>query len=148
MSEETPSVEELKERLKVEIPVEEEPTKADVGHDVVEEFKNLGRQFAETLQTAWNSEERVRIETEIREGMQSFAKEVDRVFQEAKDSPAADRVRTEAAGAKNKFDSSDIGERTRKGIVQGLHWLSEELGGLATKFTPPEKPVEEVEVEE
>ncbi len=48
MSEETPSVEELKERLKVEIPVEEEPTKADIGKDVVEEFKNLGRQFAET----------------------------------------------------------------------------------------------------
>ena len=148
MSEETPSVEELKERLKVEIPVEEEPTKADAGADVVEEFKNLGRQFAETLQTAWNSDERVRIETEIREGMQSFAKEVDRVFQDAKDSPAADRVRTEAVDAKTKFENSDIGDRTRKGIVQGLSWLSKELGSLAEKFTPPEKPVEDVEVEE
>ncbi len=148
MSEETPSVEELKERLKVEIPVEEEPTKADVGKDVVAEFKNLGRQFAETLQTAWNSEERVRLETEIREGMQSFVKEVDRVFQEAKDSPVVERVRTEAVDVKNKVETSDVGNKTRKGIVQGLQWMSEELGKLATKFTPPEKPVEDVEVEE
>jgi len=148
MSEDTPSVEELKERLKVEIPVEEEPVKEKVGQDVVAELKNLGRQFAETLQTAWNSEERVRIESEVREGMQSFVKEVDRVFQEAKDSPAAERIRTEATDVKSRVESSDFGEKARKGVAQGLHWMSEELGKLATKFTPPEKPVEDVEVEE
>ena len=148
MSDETPSVEELKERLKVEIPVEEEPMKETSSANVVDELKNLGRQFAETLQSAWNSEERLRVEAEVREGMQSFVKEVDRVFQEAKDSPAAERVRAEATDVKNRVEGSDLGGKARAGIVQGLHWMSEELGKLATKFTPPEKPVDESSVEE
>lgn len=148
MSEETPSVEELKARLKVEIPVEEEPAKENIGQDIAGELKSLGRQFAETLQTAWNSEERQRVETEIREGVQSFVKEVDRAFQEAKESPAAERMRGEAVDIKNRVETSDIGDKARKGVVQGLQWMSEELGKLATKFTPPEKPVEDVEVEE
>lgn len=148
MTDETPSVEEIKARLKgEEVPVEEEPVKesqkGDV--DVVAELKSLGRQFAETLQTAWNSEERVRFETEVRQGMQSFVGEVDRVFQEARESKPVEKVREEAVEIKGRFETSDIGGRTRHGVAQGLHWMSEELGKLAAKFTPVEKapPAEE-----
>jgi hypothetical protein len=147
MSDETPSVEELKARLKVEVPVEEEPVKENTPTDVSAELKRLGRQFAETLQTAWNSEERQRIEVEVREGVKSFVNEVDRVFQEAKQSPAAGRVREEAAEIKSRVEESDIGNKARSGFVQGLQWMSEELGKLATKFSPPEKPVDETETE-
>ena len=147
MSDEMPSVEELKERLKVEVPVEEEPVKESPQTDVADELKRLGRQFAETLQTAWNSEERIRIENEVREGVKSFVGEVDRVFQEAKDSPAAGKVREEASEIKDRVEASDIGNKARSGFVQGLQWMSEELGKLATKFTPPEKPVDEADTE-
>lgn len=135
MSEETPSVEEIKSRLKIE--VEEEPVKDETKVDVAGELKNLGRQFAQTLQSAWNSEERLRIEKEVREGLQSFVGEVDRVFNEAKESQVVERVKTEATQAKTKVDSTDIGQRARTGMAQGLHWLSEELAKVAHKFTPP-----------
>ena len=146
--EQTPSVEEIKDRLKVEIPVEEEVTKAEVedSANVSAELKDLGRQFAETIKTAWNSEERQKLEREIREGITSFVGEVDKVIREAKDSPTADRVRTEASQVKTKVESSDIGRKARTGIVQGLHWLSEELGKLANNFTPSEE--DEAEAEE
>jgi len=148
MSEEqTPDIEEIKERI--EIPVEEEnieDLKADEkskGPDVVEEFKKLGRQFAETIETAWNSEERVRVETEIREGVHSFADEVDKVIREAKSGPAADKVMGDAAEAKARVENSDLGLKTRDGIVLGLTWLSEEFGKLADQFTPEEKSPED-----
>ena len=125
MSEEQmPDIEEIKERI--EIPIEEEDIeglKADEksnGPDVVEEFKRLGRQFAETIEAAWSSEERVRVETEIREGVHSFVDEVDKVI------------------------NSDAGVKTRDGIVQGLTWLSEEFGKMAEQFTPVEKAPEDI----
>ena len=136
-NEETPSVEEIKERLKVEIPVEEEVSKEDVKTDIAKELKDVGRQFAETLQTAWNSEERQRVEAEVREGMKSFAKEVDKVIREVKESQMAEKVKDEAVEIKDKLESGKIGQKTRSGVVQGLHWLSEELGKLADQFTPP-----------
>lgn len=138
MSDETPSVEEIKDRLKIE--VEEEPVKVEVSDtDIAGELKSLGRQFAETLQTAWNSEERQRIEGEVREGVKSFVSEVDRVLQNANSSEAATRIRNEASSVKNKVDSSEVGSKARSSFVQGLKWMSEELNKLADKFTAPEK---------
>ena len=140
MSEEqVPSDEEIKERLKIEIPVEEEVTKADAQTvDVAEELKGLGRQFAETIRTAWNSEERQKLEGEVREGVRSFADEIDKVIREARDSQAASRIKQEAEQVATKVETSDVGRKARSGVVQGLHWLSEELGRLAEKFTPTE----------
>lgn len=139
MSEETPSVEELKERLKVEeVPVEEEPVQKKQT-DIVAEFRNLGRQLAETLDTAWRSEERQHIEAEVREGVKTFVEEMDRVFEEAKESPAADRVRREATEVRTRVESSDFGGKARSSIAQGLRWMSQELGKLSEQFTPVEK---------
>ena len=144
--EQVPDVKEIKERLKVEIPVEEEVSKADIKSiDVAAELKDLGRQFADTLQTAWNSQERQRIEAEIREGVKSFADEVDKAIREAKESPTAARVREEAGQVVNKVETTDVGRRVRSGLVQGLQWLSEELGRLADQFTPSESTSTEPE---
>jgi CHASE3 domain sensor protein len=142
--EQVPSVEEIKERLKVEIPVEEAPAKADTTRDFGEELKNLGKQFADTVQTAWNSEERLRVESEIRNGVKSFVSEVDKAIHEAKESQAAAKVKEEASEIKTKIETGDLGKKTRDGLVQGLQWLSEELGKLAEQFAPAEKSPEDV----
>ena len=138
-NEEMPNAEEIKERLKIEIPIEEEVTKADIqDSNVADELKDLGRQFAETLKTAWNSEERQRVESEVRQGLESFVSEVDKAIREAKDSETAERLRTEASEIKIKVEDSDVGRKARSSFVQGLHWLSQELGKLADQFTVSE----------
>ena len=66
------SVEEIKARLKVEIPVEEEEVlkvEVDGENGIVDELSKMGRKFAETLQSTWNSEERANFESEVREGV-------------------------------------------------------------------------------
>ncbi len=150
MTEETtPSVEEIKERLKVELPVEEEEvTKAEAqAQDVAEELREFGKQFADTIRTAWNSAERQRLETEMRDGIRSFADEVDKAIQEIKKSPAAERVKTEAVNVQEKVETSDVGAKVRSGVAAGLQTLSEQLAKLAEQFTPAEKPVPNTEVE-
>lgn len=146
MSDETSNMNQLKadERLKIE--VEEEAVKADTTGqpvDVTAELRGLGRQFVETLQTAWNSEERQRFEKEVREGMRSFADEIDKAIQEVRTSEATSKVRTEASQAAERVQGSEAGQKARTGFAKSLQWLSEELGTLATKFTPPEKEDEE-----
>lgn len=148
MSDETSNVDQLKadERLKIEVPVEEDVAKADTSGtpvDVTAELRGLGRQFVETLQTAWNSEERQRIEKEVREGMRSFADEIDKAIQEVRASEATVKVKTEASQVAEKVQTSEAGQKARMGLAKSLQWLSEELGSLATKFTPPEKESEE-----
>jgi hypothetical protein len=140
-----PIVDQLKEdeRLKIDIPVEEDaPGAAKTAHattDLMDEFKRLGRQFGDTLQSAFNSEEAKRMETELRAGMKTFADEVERVFREAKDSPTATRVKEEATVVKERVETGDMGRKAQEGIVGGLRWLSDELEKLANQFTPAQQ---------
>ena len=140
-----PIIDQLKEdeRLKIDIPVEEDaPGAAKTAHattDLMDEFKRLGRQFGDTLQSAFNSEEAKRMETELRAGMKTFADEVERVFREAKDSPTATRVKEEATVVKERVETGDVGRKAQEGIVGGLRWLSDELEKLANQFTPAQQ---------
>lgn len=145
-----PSVTQIKERLKIEVPdepqpikVEEEPAKPEL--NMANELRDLGKQVADTLRTAWNSQERHRVEAEIREGVKSFADELEKMIREAKESPAAGKIKEEAIQVKTKFESSDVGNKTKSSVVNGLRWLSEELGKLADQFTPNEKSPTDIE---
>ncbi|MCA9939004.1 MAG: hypothetical protein KC418_10190 [Anaerolineales bacterium] len=151
--EEITNVEEIKDRLKIEVEeVEaiaaetptggEEPAAQPASMDVVEELKNLGRQVAETLRTAWESEERQKMEADVREGIKSFADEVDKVIREARDSDAAQKMREEATELKAKMEEADLAKKARSSLVQGLGWLSDELGKLAASLSPKEKQPE------
>jgi hypothetical protein len=143
--EQNPSIEDLKAGEKVErLVIEEEDldTKTGTGHDVAAEFQKLGHQLGETLQTAWGSEERKRIEQEVREGVRSFVAEIDKVLHEVKASETTNKLKEDAVGAKTKVEESEIGQKAREGIVEGLRWLSEGLSELAVKFAPAEKSVD------
>ncbi len=139
-----PNVKNLKaeERMKVEVPIEEDVTKADVQREqinVSEELGRLGTQFAETLKTAWNSEERQKFEKDVREGLQSFATEVDKVIANVKTNPTTGKVVNEASQAAKNVETSEVGQKTKAGLAQGLKWLSIELSTLAEKFSAPEE---------
>jgi hypothetical protein len=145
--EQVPDVEDVKIRLsKDEIPVDDETEyKAEEGTtDVVDELRKLGRQFGETMRTAWDSEERRNFEQQARQGVQTFAQEVDKAFREAADSDAAQRAKSEAIEFRGKASASDISHKTQSSLAKGLRWFSDELGKLADSFTPAEKGPEDV----
>lgn len=122
----------------IKIEIEDETVAQPEKSDIADELRNLGKQFANTLDAAWNSEERQRVEGEIREGLQNFADEVSKLFNEAKESSAGQRVRTEAEKATHKVSEAELGTKAKSSLAQGLGWLSNELGRLANKFTPTE----------
>ena len=149
--EQGPDVDDVKIRLsKDEIPVDDETEyKAEEARsDVVDELRNLGRQFGETMRTAWNSEERRRFEREMREGVQTFAQEVDKAFKDVVASEPAQKAKSEAADFKEKASSGELGTKTQSSLAKGLRWFSDELSKLADSFTPSEKGPEDVAAED
>lgn len=146
MSDDKSTINQLKEeeRIKIDIPVEEGEEKAYTTDttDIVDEFKRLGRQFADTLESVFNSDEARRVEGEVRAGMKSFAGEVEKAFNQAKESPAAARMKEEATGAKERVEAGEFGRKAQEGMVSGLRWLSTELEKLAEQFTATDKDAE------
>ena len=145
--EKQPEQEDVEIKLGDEIPFEDESTyKAEQGQtDVVDELRNLGQQFGETIRAAWYSEERRQFESEMREGVQTFTGEVGKAIDEILASDPAQKAKSEAADFKNKAESGDLAQKTRSSLSQGLKRFSEELAKMADSFTPSEKepPAEE-----
>lgn len=136
-----PTIDELKEQIKLEIPVEDETVHdgKQAEPDIVEEMKNLGRQFAEALRAAWNSQERQKIETEVREGLDMFVTELEKGFRELRDGQATQRAKQEVSQVKEKVEGAELGRKAKNAMADGLRWLSEEFNNLAAQFTPTEK---------
>ena len=77
-----------------------------------------------------------KIENEVREGMKSFADEIDKVIRGLKESPATERVREETSQVLTKVESAELTKKAKSSFAQGLQWLSQELGRMSEKFTP------------
>ena len=110
---------------------------------VEEELRNLGRRFADVLQAAWASEERRKVETEIKESMKRFSAEMERLVERTRESPTGERVRTKVGEARGRAAESEAARRTREALAQGLHRMSEELARLAERFTPAEQKAQD-----
>lgn len=139
------NIDDLKEEERIKIEVEEEEVEKGAPEgDVSDALRDLGRQFAETIQTAWNSQERREFEQEVREGVRRFGDEVNKVFSEAKESPTVKKAKEEAEEVRTRVESGEVTRKARSGLVEGLQWLSQELARLAEQFSPPEKGPESV----
>jgi hypothetical protein len=146
--EKTPDVEDIKIRLGDEVPVEDETPeyKAAVEQDdIVAELRNLGKQFGNTITVAWQSEERQHVSKQVQEGIQSFAKEVDKAIKNLKESQVAQKAQEEAGEIRSRVEKGELKDKTKSGVAGGLRWFSNELAKLADQFTPVEKepPAEE-----
>ena len=147
------SIDDLKaeEQASIEIPVEEDTVGAAQKTEPAEitaALRDFGRQFAHTIEAAWNSQERREFEDEVRDGLDQFSAEVRKAFREIKESGAAQKVREEAGEAKERVERADLAQKARSGLVEGLEKLSQELGKLADQFSPAAKPPADVDEEE
>ncbi len=119
-----------------EIPENERPR--DEGEDIAAEFAELGRKLRNAIHTAWQSEERYRLENDIREGLNRFAKEVDEAAHTVRESELGQRMEASADKVRKDVESGKVGEEVRKGLLTALRSVSQALDKMSESFTPAE----------
>lgn len=119
-----------------DLPENERPKDEQV--DVAAEFAEVGRKMREAIETAWNSQERRKLQEDIREGLNRLANEVGEAGKNLRDSEVGQRVETSTKQTKDDFESGKIAEDMRRGLVKALRGLSDALDHMASSFTPTE----------
>lgn len=113
------------------------------GGSIREEFQNLGENLKMAFTSAWESEERQKLQGEIEAGMRDLGTAMNEM---------ADDIRTSETGQKIRQEVDDFGERVRSGEVESkvraeihkaLQALNTELGKLNEKFSPAEEETPE-----
>ncbi len=107
-----------------------------VERNITDELSKLGKQAADAIKAAWESEDRKKLQAEITEGVQNFGKEVSEALDKASANETVKDLREKAEKVVEDVRESDVVDDVRKGILTGLDALNKELGKLLDKLEP------------
>jgi hypothetical protein len=119
-----------------EIP-ENERVKGDTS-DIAREFAELGKKLGDAINAAWHSEERQKIQGEIKEGLHRFSTEMDAAIKNLRESDVSEKVKTGVKQVREDVEKGKVADDLRRGTVNALRGLSEALDKMANSFTPVE----------
>jgi hypothetical protein len=110
------------------------------GRTITDELSKLGKQMADAIKAAWESDDRKKLQAEIVDGLQRFGDEVAEALDKAGQSDTAKELRTKAEQVSSDMREKGVVEDIRKGIISGLDVLNKELGKLVEKLEPKATP--------
>ena len=122
--------------MSTNIPKNEKP-QADV--DIAAEFAELGKKLRDTVETAWASQERQKVQKEVQEGLIKLRDELDKAAKSLRESDPGQKVETEVKRVREDLEAGKVADDVRIGIVSGLRGLGVALDKLAESFTPAEE---------
>lgn len=122
--------------MSTNIPKNEKP-QAEV--DIAAEFAELGKKLRGTVEAAWGSQERQKVQKEVQEGLVKLRDELDKAAKSLRDSEPAQKVEVEVKKVREDLETGKVADDVRVGIVSGLRGLGAALDKLADTFTPAEE---------
>lgn len=117
-------------------------TEDDLTDELFQELTVLGARFVEVVQTAWNSDERKRIEADLKIGLSSVAESLEEGFQKVRENEQAQEVLEKAddvAGSVGeKVRSSEAVSELGNSLLRGLNALAAQLEKWTQEMTAEE----------
>jgi hypothetical protein len=89
-------------------------------NDIAEEFRNLGKNLAEAMRTAWESPERKRFQQEIEDGINAMGTTLRDEFENFIESPTGQRLRSDVKGLGEQIRTSEAQQRAREEVLAAL----------------------------
>jgi signal recognition particle GTPase len=111
------------------------------------ELTRLGKQVADAINKAWESEDRKKLQAEVTTGLESFGTQVSDAMRKASESEAANQIRDQTEKVVTQVRESDVTAEVRKGLISGLEVLNRELGRLVERLEVPAQAPESAAAE-
>ncbi len=117
-------------------------------NDLAEEFRNLGKNLADALRTAWESPERKKFQQEIENGINEMGATLSKEFSTFIESPTGQRLRSDVEDLGERIRTSDAQQHAREELLMALKRANIEIQRAAERWdasknepsVPDEKP--------
>ncbi|MCC6454802.1 MAG: hypothetical protein IT328_07665 [Caldilineaceae bacterium] len=109
----------------------QESGKAADGKELVDELTRLGQKFVEVVEVAWNSEQRKKIEEDLRTGLVSVANSLEDGFKRVSSTKEAQDAVKSAEDVAEKVRTSKIAAELSDALAEGLRALSDQMDKLS-----------------
>ena len=113
--------------------------------DLTDEFRQLGNNLKDTLQSAWESEERKKFQEEIETGLLELGKLLKQTSEEFDTSQVKEDIKTGMDDLRDRIRGGEIETQVREELLNTLRAINLELSQLMNRLsdqedhpTPPE----------
>ena len=110
--------------------------------NIGEQLNELGKNLREALQTAWESEERRKLQQEIEEGLANLGASLSQAAKEFSNSPTGKTIKEDVKDLHDRWQTGEVGSKARSEIVDALRKVNDELQKATRRnpAPPTEKP--------
>ena len=104
--------------------------------DVGKQFEALGQSLAQALRTAWENESTQRQVQEMRTGLESMVRDVEKAIKDSASSPQGQQIRQEAGRAAEslKTATQQTVQEVRPRLIDALQQVNNELQKLISRM--------------
>ena len=110
--------------------------------DLADQFRELGAQLKNMIQSAWESEESHKFRTELKNGLSELGKAANETVDEFKASETGQRLKADAVDFKARVESGEVEAKAREEVSKVLDFINTELGKINEKWVKPAKDEE------
>lgn len=95
--------------------------------ELVEELRDLGQNLKSIIQTAWESEERKKIQQDLESGLRQLMLALEQSVTDFRESPEGQRLKEEAELLRDRLRSGEATAKLRDELLAILQKVNEEL---------------------
>jgi signal recognition particle GTPase len=105
--------------------------------NIGEQLNELGKNLRDALQTAWESEERRKLQKEIEDGLANLGSSLSQASKDFSNSPTGKTIKEDVEDLHERWRTGEVGSKVRSEIVDALRKVNEELQKATRKNPPP-----------
>lgn len=106
--------------------------------DLASELRQLGKNLKASLQSAWESEERKKVQVDIEHGLTDLGQLLQDAATEFESNRVGQEIKANVADFRSRLESGEVETRVRKDLLTALQAINAELGKFKDQWTRPE----------
>ena len=107
--------------------------------DLADQFRELGTQLKDMLQSAWDSDESQKFRTELKNGISELGRAANEAVDDFKTSETGQRLKADAQDFKARVESGEVEAKARAEVSKVLDFINTELGKINEQWVKPAK---------
>lgn len=105
--------------------------------NISEQLNELGKNLREALRTAWESEERRKVQQEIEDGLAELGASLSLAAKDFSNSPTGQSLKEDVKDLHERWRTGEVGSKVRSELIEALRTVNNELQKATRKNPPP-----------
>jgi len=107
------------------------------GDDIGEQLNELGKNLRDALRTAWESDERRKLQQDIEVGLTNLRDSLNEAATDFSNSQAGQNIKEDVKDLHERWQTGEVGSKVRSEIAEALRTVNKELQKTSQKSQPP-----------